>query len=194
MVRRAVLDAHPQAPLAVYDRIEAGEWVSDLFKAKPSQKQWAVDIWEMPYKEAVRIVQDRRLGMNMEIFREKQEAELAVYRANRDAALGTEYIMAKEAAKVLGVWEQTLRWWVRCRVPLKYKWFKIGKREVMGFERADVARLAEERVGYTPQKQRLENFKKSPRRFKGAKSGANTKRQADRQTGAGRTSVVLGGA
>lgn len=207
MVKRAVLDAHPQSPIP-YDfaqstkirgslwakeRLEAHAWVVDLFREKPSNLAWAQAMWRTSYRKAAFSVRDKRLLMgNPDAAKTGRER-----RAAHVALLEPGYIPVKEAAEIVGLtpWGLTDRIRRGSRWAPEHKWFPYKNHRVLGISRESVMRLAADPKAHAESVQtvvRMENFKKrwDERRHR---DRAIAERTEDRSVGAGRESVVLGG-
>ena len=170
MVKRAVLDAHPQSAIPMElrarrdptadwnrERNEAREWLKSLFKDKPSNMAWTMAMWDMPYTEASRLVIDKRfVGVGTASRDDARERMYKDYYLERAAAYGSEYISAEEVGEILGVYPATPRLWALHGKGPEFKRFDVGGRSVLGWRRDSVMDFAKTYLAMNPDKAREE--------------------------------------
>ena len=118
VVRKAILDAHPHSPQKEL-RMEAREWVEDLFSEKGTNMKWVMDLWHRPYKDAVLKVTDRHLRVR-NLARMREEL-LKKRRTAINKAIGEDYIPTVKMAEMCGAAPNTVCGWVRRGIGPKVK-------------------------------------------------------------------------
>ena len=165
MVKRALLDAHPESKPQDEDwakrkeewhliRKEAHDWICKLFADKPANMAWAESLWKMPYRQASNEVKDRRLYFaNTLRSRESYKRKSLQFQLALIETLGTDYLSGQEAALVIGCHFATLQDWRKHGV-IRGKRFRVQGRAVWGYSKEEVERVADMKRNYNPMLER----------------------------------------